>query len=372
MRLRSPRRERGSAIVALLVAVVVCGALSAAVLTTNSSRNREALSEVAAERAFQLAEAGSDWAVAQLRIRSGVVPTSNFSQTIVGVGSFTIRYSQGNANGLDDDGDGTVDNAGESTYASMRSTGTAGGISRTVQVIMRKAIEFPTFDASVQINVEAPVLDLSGNAFTISGSEHLLDGTVDGTRAAKYGVSSPAAVSVLLSQVPSGRINRVTGLGADPSLGTSPAIDLNRLVEQATAAASVLIAPGTHSNMSLGTATPGGTVVAYANGDVHLTGNGGGAGVLVVDGDLRISGGFEWVGIVLVRGRVTMVGGGGGKRIIGVLAAGEEAEADTSTTAVGVTGTVDLWYSTDAVVLASEGFAIMSIMSWREVANPTP
>lgn len=363
-------REKGSAIAALMVAVTLCGALSAAVLLTNSGRSREALTDLDAERAFQMAEAGADWAVAQLRIRNGIVPTTGVTRAINGIGSFQIRYAQGNTNGLDDDGDGVVDNPAESGYASMLSTGTAGRIQRTVQVVMRKAVEIPTFTASVQINVEAPVLDLSGNAFTIDGNEHRLDGTVDASRPAKYAVSSPATVATLASQIPAGRVNRVTGLGANPSVGSTPAMDLNRLVEQAAAAAGTLIAPGTHSNLALGTPTVGGTVIGYCDGDLHLSGNASGAGVLVVDGDLRISGGFQWVGIILVRGRVTMVGGGGGKRLIGALAAGEEAEATTDTTTVGITGTVDMWYSSDAVTLASEAFAIMTIMSWREVANP--
>jgi hypothetical protein len=92
--------------------------------------------------------------------------------------------------------------------------------------------------------------------------------------------------------------------------------------------------------------------------------------VLVIDGDLMISGSFEWVGIVIVRGRVNMVGGGGLKRIIGALVVGEEATATTSTTSVDITGTVDLYYSSSAITLAAESFAIMALMSWREVANP--
>ena len=364
-------KQRGTAIPALLVSLTICASLSAGVLMTNTARTREATADLSEERALHLAEAGADWGVAQIRIRNGVVPTFTTVGSAAKAGTFTVTYVQGNANGRDDDGNGVVDNAEESDYAAVRSTGAAQRVRRTVEVLMRRAVIVPTFTAAVQLNVEAPVLDLSGNAFQIDGREHNLDGTLNPMGTEKYGISAPVSdPSVITSQVPSKNADQVVGTGAEPSAGAVPAIDLNTLVEQAKAAASIIIAPGTHDTLSLGSPVAGGTVVAYANGDVHFSGSVGGAGILVIDGDLRISGSFEWVGIVIVRGRATMVGGGGLKRIIGALVVGEEATATTSTTAVDITGTVDLYFSSAAIQLAADSFAIMALMSWREVANP--
>src|SRR5438309_143774 len=105
---RRMRDEQGNAMAALLVAVVLCGALSASVVVTNTGRQHEADAEFHRERAFQLAEAGVDWAIAQIRIRAGVVPVLDAPEVheIAGSGKFTLRYVQGNANGRDDNGNG--------------------------------------------------------------------------------------------------------------------------------------------------------------------------------------------------------------------------------------------------------------------------
>jgi hypothetical protein len=365
------RRERGTAIPALLISLCICGALSAGVLMTNTARTREAISDLAEERALHLAEAGADWGVAQIRIRDGVVPTFTTVGNAAKAGTFTVTYVQGNANGRDDDGNGVVDNAEEADFAAVRSTGAAQRMRRTVEVLMRRAIVVPTFTAAVQLNVEAPVIDLSGNAFMIDGRDHNLDGTYNASGTERYGISAPVTdASVITSQISSMHEDQVLGTGADPSAGAVPAIDLNTLVEQAKAAADIILEPGTHSSLTLGAPSAGNTVVVYAGGDVTFSGGVGGAGILVVDGDLRIGGSFLWTGIVIVRGRATMVGGGGLKRIVGALVVGEEATATTSSTSVDITGTVDLLYSAAAIQLAADSFAIMALMSWREVANP--
>jgi hypothetical protein len=293
------------------------------------------------------------------------------TRTIASVGSFTIRYAQGDVNGVDDNGDGTTDEAAENVYASVLSTGTSGRISRTVQVVLRKAVITPTFDASLQINVTSPIIDLNGNAFIIDGRNHALDGSLDTTSGVvKYGIASPAAAGVLEAQVPSKNVDQILGLGSNPSLGVVAPIELNGLVDQIAASASVILPEGNASNIVLGSPEPGNTVSAYCPGSLKLTGNGTGAGMLAVDGDLEISGGFVWVGIIVVRGQVTLVGGGGGKHIIGALAVGQDVTASTSSTEVDVTGTVDINYSSDAITLAADSFAVMTLQSWREVANP--
>ena len=370
MRIQRSNRQAGSATIAIIVAVIVCGGLSSAVLLTNAGRSRLAKAESDSERALQLAEAGADWATTRVRIANGTVPNANETGTIAGVGTYSIRYAQGNANGVDDNGDGVVDDLAERDYATVLATGSTGSLSRTVRIVLRKAVITPTFEASLQINVTSPILDLSGNAFTIDGRAHLLDGTLDPTGTSKYGIASPAVAGVLAGQVPAMNVDQITGLGGDPSLGVVPPIQLNGLVDQVRASATVILPSGNQTSVTLGTPVPGGTVNAYCAGDLKLTGNGTGAGVLAVDGDLEIAGGFTWVGIIVVRGQVRLVGGGGGKHVIGALAVGQDVTAETSTQQVDVTGTVDIDFSADAITLASDSFAVMTLQLWREVANP--
>lgn len=364
------QRQRGSAVVALLVGVALCGALSAAVLLTNSGRNKEALAELATRRAFQLAESGADWGIAQVRIRDGVVPTSDHSRTVPGIGTFTITYAQGDANGLDDDGDAVNDEPDEAVYATIRSTGTSNRMSRTIQVVMRHAVEIGDFDAAARINSDAPIFDVAGEAFVIDGKEHLVDGTVDGSRPAKFGVSSNAIDTVVTTQIGAGQADQVNGAGPDPSVGSSAAIDLARMVQQAKAAAGYEVAPGTHSSMTLGTPVAGGTVVAWAGGSLTLEGTCSGAGILVVEGDLTVNGAFDWRGVLLVTGRVRITGGGGLKRLVGVLASGEDLAIDAGGSPLVPDETVTIAYSSDAIELAAGSFETMSVMAWREVANP--
>jgi hypothetical protein len=358
------RRERGSALIALFVSIVVCGAVSVGVLLTSGSRNKEAQTHLASERALQLAEAAADWGISQVRILRGAVPANSSTQTIAGVGTFTCRYVAGRP------GDPT-----DSNYATIIATGTSASLSRTLQVVIKTQVVVPSFDAAVQLNVNVPIIDLSGNAFTIQGADHNMDGSLNTTSGTtKYGIASPAAVPDLAAQIGSQQVDNITGLGGTAttaSIGQVPMIDLNGLFAQATAGATVVLRPGTiASNQTLGTATPGGTVLAYCNGDIKFSGNISGAGILAIDGDLDISGGVDWKGIIMVRGRVTMTGGGHSIRLLGALAVGQDITTNLSTTTIDATGTVDLEYSSAAVQMAADAYKVMVIASWGERANP--
>jgi len=369
MRNRTSGNETGSAIALLLVMVVICGGVAAAALVTNSATHREAGTEFEAERAFQLAESGADWAVTQVRITRSTAPLADYSQTVPGTGSFTVRYTQGDANGLDDNGDGVVDDAAEADYATMRSTGTAGQVSRTIQVVIKKAIITPAFDAPLQFTIDSPVLDFSGNSYLIDGNEHLLDGTLDPARPPKYGIASSGATTDLAVQLPAKAAKTIIGLGLSPSLGSSTTLDLTAVIAAARAGATLEVTNATQNNLSLGTPTAGDTVFAYCPGDLHLSGSGSGAGVLVVDGDLDITGGFTWTGVIVVRGQLTMAGGGG-KKVIGAVAVGSDISANTMTKGGGLKGSLEISYSTDAIALATANFSVMTFQAWREVANP--
>jgi hypothetical protein len=358
-----PRREAGWTTVFAIVLVLVCASIAGFSLTTHLAAQKEADALLARERAFQAAEAGVDWALAQLRIRKGVIPSpAEQTVTLDATASVRIRYRAGNADGLDQDGNGTVDDATEADYSSVTATGTAGGARRTLLLVMRKAVVTPTFDSATYIDDSAPILDLNGQAFRVSGEDHFINGTLDPTRPAAFGVTSPADPSLLVAQIALNQRDQVTGRGGMPSVGTETHDELPYLMDATRQAATVIVPPGTVAGITIGGPAEADMVVAHCRGDLHLAGNTVGGGILVVDGDLTISGEFVWYGIVLVSGRATMTGGGSTKRCIGTLVCGEEV--------IRITGTVDLLYSSDAIRLATRALTIPVICSWGEAGNP--
>lgn len=364
-------REAGGALAVVLVLVVICAALATSTVLGAVAAQKEARSMLAAERAFQYAEAGVDWAIAEIRENNGELPDSpNQTVTLDDGGTFTISLSTGDTNGLDDDGDTTIDEADEAVYVSMLSTGEADGVRRTLSVLMQQAVEVPELNASTLFNVDSPILDLNGSAFILNGNEHDLEGNEISGLPAKVALTSPAAKSVLEDQIDPKNYDQFVGADGSPSVGQADAVELDELVEQAKNAADYDLESGTHSNTTFGEPTSTGAVVVYADGDIHLSGGSTGAGLLAIDGDLKISGAFEWVGIVLVRGTVTLTGGGGTKRVIGAMVVGEEISSSSSSTTIKLAGTVDLNYSTEAINLAMLRVSTMQVVSWGEVANP--
>lgn len=374
MRQRSLRfrtSENGGALAVVLVLIVICAAVSTSAVLSAVSAQNEARSKLAVERAFQYAEAGVDWAIAEIRENNGELPDVP-TQTIAlsDGGTFTIRLQTGDSNGLDDDGDTTIDEADEESYVSMLSTGEADGVQRTLQVVLQQAVEVPELNASTLFNVDSPILDLNGSAFLLNGNEHDLEGNEIAGLPAKVALTSPAAKSVLEGQIDPKNYDQFIGADGSPSVGQADAIDLSDLVNQAKSAADYDLESGTHSNTEFGEPTQAGAAIVYADGDIHLSGGSTGAGLLAIDGDLKISGAFEWVGIVIVRGTVTLTGGGGTKRVIGAMVVGEEITSSSSTTSIKLAGTVDLNYSTEAINLAMIRVSTMRVVNWGEAANP--
>jgi hypothetical protein len=357
-RRRAPVRDarRGSVAAAAIVLVALCAATAAGAVIANSGATREAETYLARERAFQAAESGLDWGITQIRILGGVIPaTPEDTRTVDRAARFTVRYLAGTANASDDDDDGAVDEADEGAFSAIVSTGASGGVERTIQVLVKKGGTLPGFPGAVIVANDLPIVDL------FSGGEHTLDGALDTSRTAAFGIASLAPVTSLVTEIGANAADQISGTGSLPSAGQVVAPDLVALLGDATTAATLLLEEGTYTGGEFGTTDPGGAKVVVGTGDVHLSGGTTGAGILAIDGDLTISGGFEWTGLVLVTGRLTLTGGGGGTRVVGAILVGDELR---------VTGTVDLAYSTDAVAFAASALSPPRIVAWRETGKP--
>lgn len=364
MRRRPPHRDgrRGSVAAAAIVLVALCAATAAGAVLANTGATREAETYLARERAFQAAESGLDWGITQLRILGGTLPgTLDDARSVGPAASFRLRYVAGDANGADDDDDGDVDESDEASFTVLQSTGVSNDVERTVQVLVKKGGTLPGFPGAIIVANDLPTVDLSGNSFTISGAEHLLDGSLDTSRSAAYGIASLAPVTTLVTELGARAADQISGAGSLPSAGQTTAPDITTLLTDAVSSATLLLDEGTYTQGEFGSTSPGGARVVVGHGEIHLSGGTTGAGILAIDGDLDISGGLEWTGLILVTGRLNLTGGGGGTRVVGAILVGDE---------VRITGTVDIAYSTDAVAFAASALSPPRIVAWRETGSP--
>lgn len=366
---RLDRSQGGHVLLVTLCIVLVCAALGATVLLPAIARQRGTEAYVRHQRALHMAETGVELAVTELRENNGAMPSNGIAKTSVdGLGTYTVMYTAGDANAIDDDGDGTVDEADEDCYVIVTSVGESGSESRAIQVVTRQTIDLPTIDAALTINVAAPVVDVHGNRFIVDGRDHTLGGVHDPMLAAAYAVATPSPAADIEAQLSPLVVDQFLGTTASPSITQSALADLGDIVTRARTEATTELQPGAHANQALGTATEGGVEVVVCDGDLHLSGNSSGAGLLVVSGDLTITGNFTWTGLIIVDGTVRMSGGGTSKMLVGALVIGQEVQSiDTDLT---LSGTVDLLFSTAAVELATSQVARASVLTWREVAVP--
>lgn len=354
------RRERGAAMPFALGLALLCAGIAAASTLRHASAQREASTTTARERSFQAADGGVDWAIGKVRAGRGALPSPTVeTRSIDGTASFRVQYTPGTSDGLDEDGDGTVDEADEADYVLVTSTGIAGGARRTVRVITSRRIDLPAIETAAAIATDLPVLTITGNSCSIAGLDHRLDGSLDPMLAERPAVTTEGDAASLAAQVPAGREDQVIGLGAEPSVAVAAPLDVDALYAQFARAATVLLESGTHTHANYGTATASGMAVVVCDGDLHVAGNSGGAGVLLVRGDLEVGGSFVWTGLVLVTGRVRFTGTGATEKLLGAVIAGEELE---------VAGNAELCYSSAAVALAKQALAVPDVVSWVDAA----
>jgi hypothetical protein len=216
----------------------------------------------------------------------------------------------------------------------------------------RTVIEIPRVSA---VFVDPTVaLDLKGKAFRIDGNDHNPDGTPGGGEplagiTTAIGDSPGENQAALLAQISNKQYDQITGAGGSPSLGEVAGVELEALIAAFRRAQTDSLAPGTYTNQSLGNWSSGDLRIHAVDGDLHLSGNSHGAGVLIVDGSLTISGSFNFTGLIIVRGDVRLTGGGSGVQVYGSVLVGESITAIDVGSDMSVSGTADLFYSSQAM-----------------------
>ncbi len=239
----------------------------------------------------------------------------------------------------------------------VTSAGRRGVGAKTVTV---EAIKWPLPPVPGSVYTEGN-MNFNGNAFYIDGHDHAPTAPYDTLTGAATlpGISSPNNAAPIASALTAQQVDNVQGSGADPSVRTSSLnLDLPAIAASWAQIADVNYL-GATSNPDMSTwGTMASLKVVHVAGDLTITGNGSGAGVLIVDGDFHLGGTVNYNGIIIVLGNVDIQGGGNAKNIVG----GMMVQGTLSGT-TNVAGNVKVMYSS-AMINQLYSLTRYKISSW--------
>lgn len=357
-RVASDRSCQGFASVMAIIATVPMVAVTGTLLMVAVRQQRQMEESQIVTQSRDIAASGAQDAMAKLALNADFVGA--YDLNIAGGVAHVVVTDMG-SDGLDNDGNGKVDDALEADYVSISSVGrvnvaldthgnelvtAAQSRTATANVITKKIhLDLPV-DAAFYIDDPLATLSFSGSSFSISGNDQNLDGK-KGSKPAIPGIGTPGDPKALAGQLSKSQKANVSGQGGAPSVRTVDTIDLVDEMHHLGSLATMTWsgADTKVSGAKIGDMTNLVPVIAHAKGNLSLSGGTTGCGVLVVDGNLEMSGNFNFVGVVYVAGSVTFKGGGGKYNIRGsLLTPGNVAGTDGT-----LGGAVTLQYSSQAV-----------------------
>jgi hypothetical protein len=418
--------ERGNALVIALLVLLLLSSMAAVFVAVTKTEKQISGNNLRDSQSLYVAEAGVAEALSRMSTPSS---PSYIGETTTpptpGWGRYVVQSGNGSngdperasvqSDGLDNDGNGQVDESGEAypeVYSSQVGLGhplgypwvkvrykqvTVGGVQRVVlfgdhdnnlatrptqNVVAGHPVLIVTCNgtennATKTVEVEAlrlpgptipgsiyteGTLDCKGTSFHIDGNDYdPVTGTIVAGSTPLPGVVPTQGVGAVDCNTPQGW-NNIDGSGASPSI--SPAtvdIDLQSVFDIYKGMADVAY-NGTQMNPN--TSGWGSLddykIVCVKNGELHLSGANSGGGILLVEGDIMVSGQFTWYGIVICMGNVDFTGGGSGIHIYGgVMTQGNMASSGS------VSGNADILYSSTTIAKLTE-FQTYRVCSWRE------
>ncbi|HTK39949.1 MAG TPA: pilus assembly PilX N-terminal domain-containing protein [Gemmatimonadales bacterium] len=375
MRISSVRNERGIALVAAIVALVVIGAIVAGTFFISTLEQKTAENSVDASQAYQAAESGI------VANTAGWDTGNNSMATDASVSLGTTSLGGGSSYTV------TLSRLTSSLFL-LKSAGTKGTATQTLASVLRLAVVNPSVGAAVTAKGS---VNVGGNA-TIDGHNTNPPGWSGcGTGSDKGGIrtnstvstngnptisGSPAtiqndaAVNDALFQGPfnqlkamanmtlagaSGANNYITYNGMTPSTTGSPArcdrTDVNNWGEP-------LRSGGGYVSQCTGYAP-----IIYFSGNAKVT-NGRGQGILLIDGDFSIAGNFSFTGLVIAMGQVKT--GNGTSNVNGAIMANNADIGDQT----NFSGTPVVSYSKCAIDYVLNAGAVarpIALRAWSQV-----
>jgi hypothetical protein len=343
-------------------------ALTASVLISGISMNQERRYVVAGQIAREVAESGVHAAV--LRVTDGVetIPPTGleFSKVFEGTGTGAKRFDvvivPAIGDGIDNNGNGQVDEDIEANLFEVTSRGSHDRVRRTLHATVSHVGKLDVRSIMHFQNDEA-ILQFDGNSFTISGEAVDLAGNPTGEVTQAIAVVGEA--HQILAQIDPTDVDNLTG---SPLVASVPPVDVDAIVEMALAKPHIEV----RQNSTVQMANPGdwGTVskpaIIHGYGEVGIASGAVGAGILIVDGDLVIKGGFEWTGLIIVRGTVDFRGGGSTQRVVGGMVVADAVGTPSGKPAAQIGGTADLVYSPAALnVVRNRINSRFAVVRWR-------
>lgn len=370
------RSRSGIAMLLAITAAIPLIGVTGTLLMVAVRQRQQVEEAVVVAKARDAAASGAQDAMAKLTLDADFEGSYDLA---IGGGQAHVTVTDWASDGIDNDGDGRIDDVLEADYVGISSVGrvnvaldalgnevatAARSMQTTANVITRKVRLALPVDAAFYVDDPLATFTYSGTSFSIDGNDQNLDGT-KGPRPALPGMGTPGDPKKLAGQFSKSQKSKVTGKGGAPSVQTVEDIDLENEIHHLGSLATLIWSGKDEkvSNAVIGDWKSLVPVIAHAKGNLTLSGSSKGCGVLVVDGDLVLSGNFDFVGVVMVAGSVTFNGGGGKKNLHGaLLTPGTIAGTDGS-----LGGSIQLQYSSQAVdVLQSQLSDGVELVSWTQ------
>lgn len=378
-------RERGMLLIVMMVVMVALAGLAGALITLGADTTVREDASRGRARALVNAESGVDRALAQLLEDGDNLDPIEEQYDDGDSIKYRVTLTQLGDDGIDNDGNGKVDEAEEDQLVMLDSVGalnvtdfdkngdpvTHGGSYYTKRIRAVGRQELPdafAFPYAVYLGDPFAVINLNGNAFFIDGHDYTADGKLT-TQPAMPGIATTGTTTNIVNQLSKQQKDNVEGKNGYPSVFNTTKVDLAAIIKQYKASADVKLSGTQVYTNNLGDYEKGDFPITYfSGGTLKISGGGHGAGLLLVDGNLEITGGWEYRGIVVATGQVIFKGGGGGKRLIGTcLVGGDIVESKQSNDDLEITGTVDVLYSSTVQSQVAASLGTFTIINWQEL-----
>ena len=409
------KMREGYVLVWVLWMTIIFIGIALALLYVSASHSRKTQGSFALTRALLAAETGIERKLAVLNTSNvlGGEGLGDLSGEHRGA-EFEVTTVAWWLDGEDNDSNGDVDDADEENYMTLEGIARVARVERRVRTtVLKGTMEFPDVYGAVTLYnpedvngdvIPGAIANFSGTPPRISGQDSALPPGIDladlrdsdvvvgsgtGNEVVGVAVHDDQSVADILNELGNkdDRVDGVDATGMDDatledtltngggSIGAGSvanvggfdsrtANDIYNLAQQLGGyAAPENVYDQTNwpsGGDVIGTAaSPQVTVLKPAPGTTgHLNGTVSGCGVLIIDGHVRFGGTFNYAGLVLITSRgLAEVELLGTPLVIGaIIAANPDPSMTPGMTVLDLRGTADVYYSTEALLLAEQVF----------------